>query len=329
MVTLKKYNIVAVGECLLDVFVEKSEDGESMLMEGKPGGAPVNVLAQATRLGLKAAYISKISDDALGAFLKSKLDEAGIETNGVVITKDYPTTLALVSLDKRGNRSFKFYREKTADVMLNKDEINYDLLQNAEVFHFGSVSMTTDPSRSATFAAASKAKESGLLISFDPNLRIPLWQDLDMARENIIKGMDLSDIVKVSDDELIFLTGHSNIEKGTKELAGRFNLKLLAVTLGPKGCLCYANNTIVQEPTYDVKTVDTTGAGDSFWGAMLYSLISNNKDISAYSDEEIREIIRFSNAAGSLTTTRTGAINAMPDKERILDCIKNVPYLNL
>ena len=326
--TPKKYNVVAIGECLLDVFVEKSEDGDSMLMEGKPGGAPVNVLAQATKLGLKTAYISKLSDDAIGVFLKSTLDEAGIDTNGVVVTKDYPTTLALVSLDKTGNRSFRFYRDKTSDVMLNKDEINYKVLQNAEVFHFGSVSMTTEPSRSATFAAVSKAKESGLLISFDPNLRIPLWQDLDMARDNITKGMELSDIVKVSDDELIFLVGHNDIEKGAKELSDRFNLKLLAVTLGPKGCLCYANNIMVQELTYDVETVDTTGAGDSFWGSMLYSLISNNKDISKYSEDELRELIRFSNAAGSLTTTRTGAINAMPEKESILDCVKNVPYLN-
>ncbi len=325
--TSKKYNIVAIGECLLDVFVEKSEDGDSMLMEGKPGGAPVNVLAQATKLGLKTAYFSKLSDDALGVFLKSILDEAGIDTNGVVVTKDYPTTLALVSLDETGNRSFRFYREKTSDVMLNKDEINYKLLQNAGVFHFGSVSMTTEPSRSATFAAVSKAKESGLLISFDPNLRIPLWQDLDMARDNITKGMEISDIVKVSDDELIFLVGHNDIEKGAKELTNRFNLKLLAVTLGPKGCLCYANNIMVQEYTYDVKTVDTTGAGDSFWGSMLYSLVSNNKDISEYSEDELRELIRFSNAAGSLTTTRTGAINAMPEKESILDCVKNVPYL--
>lgn len=325
--TSKKYNIVAIGECLLDVFVEKSEDGDSMLMEGKPGGAPVNVLAQATKLGLKTAYFSKLSDDALGVFLKSILDEAGIDTNGVVVTKDYPTTLALVSLDETGNRSFRFYRDKTSDVMLNKDEINYKLLQNAGVFHFGSVSMTTEPSRSATFAAVSKAKESGLLISFDPNLRIPLWQDLDMARDNITKGMEISDIVKVSDDELIFLVGHNDIEKGAKELTNRFNLKLLAVTLGPKGCLCYANNIMVQEYTYDVKTVDTTGAGDSFWGSMLYSLVSNNKDISEYSEDELRELIRFSNAAGSLTTTRTGAINAMPEKESILDCVKNVPYL--
>lgn len=325
--TSKKYNIVAIGECLLDVFVEKSEDGDSMLMEGKPGGAPVNVLAQATKLGLKTAYFSKLSGDALGVFLKSILDEAGIDTNGVVVTKDYPTTLALVSLDETGNRSFRFYREKTSDVMLNKDEINYKLLQNAGVFHFGSVSMTTEPSRSATFAAVSKAKESGLLISFDPNLRIPLWQDLDMARDNITKGMEISDIVKVSDDELIFLVGHNDIEKGAKELTNRFNLKLLAVTLGPKGCLCYANNIMVQEYTYDVKTVDTTGAGDSFWGSMLYSLVSNNKDISEYSEDELRELIRFSNAAGSLTTTRTGAINAMPEKESILDCVKNVPYL--
>lgn len=324
----EKYNIVAIGECLLDVFAEKSEDENSMLMKGNPGGAPVNVLAQATKLGLRTAYISKLSDDTFGAFLKAELDKAGINTNGVIVTKDYPTTLAIVSLDNNGNRSFKFYREKTADVMLNKDEINYELLQDAEIFHFGSVSMTTEPSRSATLVAAKKAKELGLLVSFDPNLRIPLWNDLSDARELITKSMEIADIAKVSDDELVFLTGHSNIEEGVKKIVDRFELKLLAVTLGPKGCICCVNGRIVKDPTFDVKTIDTTGAGDSFWGATLYQIISNKKDICSYGDEEIRELIRFSNAAGSLTTTSIGAIHAMPEKQSILDCIENVPYLN-
>ncbi|NLG89715.1 MAG: carbohydrate kinase [Clostridiaceae bacterium] len=324
----KKYDIVAIGECLLDVFAEKSQDGKSMLMKGNPGGAPVNVLAQAAKLGLKTAYITKISDDIFGAFLKSELEKAGIDTNGVLVTKDCLTTLAIVSLDDKGNRSFRFYREKTADVMLNKDEINYDLIKNAEVFHFGSVSMTAEPARSATLAAVLKAKESGLVISFDPNLRIPLWNDLDEAREIIMNSLEMADLVKVSDDELIFLTGHGNLEKGMKEIYERFSLKLLSVTLGPKGCICYVNGRIVREPTFDVKTVDTTGAGDSFWGAMLYQLISNKKDILSYNDKEISEMIRFSNAAGSLTTTIKGAINAMPDKQSIVECIKNVRYLN-
>ena len=324
----RKYDIVATGECLLDVFAEKSQDGASMLMKGNPGGAPLNVLAQAAKLGLKTAYITKISDDAFGAFLKSEIEKAGIDSNGVVVTKDCLTTLAIVSLDDKGNRSFRFYREKTADVMLNKDEISYDLIKNAKVFHFGSVSMTTEPARSATLAAVSKAKEFGLVISFDPNLRIPLWSDLNEAREIIMNGLEMADFVKVSDDELVFLTGHGDIEKGIAQIADRFKIKLLTVTLGPKGCICCINGMIVKEPTFDVKTVDTTGAGDSFWGAMLYQLISNEKDILSYSDKEVSELIRFSNAAGSLTTTGKGAINAMPDKQRILDCIENVPYLN-
>ena len=324
----KKYDIIATGECLLDVFAEKSQDGKSMLMRGNPGGAPVNALAQAAKLGLKTAYITKISDDIFGTYLKSELEKAGIDTNGVLVTKDCLTTLAIVSLDDNGNRSFRFYREKTADVMLNKDEINYDLIKNAGVFHFGSVSMTAEPARSATLAAVSRAKESGLVISFDPNLRIPLWNDLNEAREIILYSLEMADLVKVSDDELIFLMGHGDLEKGMKEIADRFKIKLLAVTLGPKGCICYVNDRIVKEPTFNVKTVDTTGAGDSFWGAMLYQLISNKKDITSYNDKEISEIIRFSNAAGSLTTTGKGAINAMPDKQSILECIKNVPYLN-
>lgn len=326
---MKKYDITAIGECLLDVFAEKDIENRSMSMTGKPGGAPVNVLAQAAKLGLKTAYISKLSDDVFGTFLKSELDKAGIDTSGVKVTKDYPTTLAIVSLDRNGNRNFRFYREKSADVMLDNNDINYELIRNSEVFHFGSVSMAADPSRSATLAAALKAKEFGLLISFDPNLRIQLWNDLNEAREFIVNSLEIADIAKVSDDELIFLTGHDNIEEGIKEIAGGFKLKLLVVTLGPKGCICYANGRMASEPAFDVKTIDTTGAGDSFWGAMLYQIISNKKDISLYSNEEIRELVRFSNAAGSLTTTAKGAINAMPDKKSILECINNVPYLTV
>lgn len=322
-----KFDIVATGECLLDVFAEKSPDGRSMLLKGNPGGAPVNVLAQAAKLGLKTAYISKLSKDVFGAFLKSELDKAGIDTGGVVLTDSYPTTLAIVSLDHNGNRSFDFYREKTADVMLEKDEIDYELIRNAEIFHFGSVSMSAEPSRSATLAAAEEAKKSGVAVSFDPNLRPPLWKDMNEAREMIIRGLKMADYVKVSDEELVFLTGHDNIEKGIMEVYDEFNLKFLVVTLGPKGSICCVNHRVLREPAFDVKTVDTTGAGDSFWGAALYQLIANKKDVSSYSDNELCELLRFSNAAGSVTTTVKGAINAMPDMEGILACIKNVPRL--
>jgi len=318
---MKKYDIVAAGECLLDVFAETSPDGKSMLMKGNPGGAPVNVLAQASKLGLKTAYITKLSDDVFGSFLKSELDKVGIDTGGIMVTKEYPTTLAIVSLDPAGNRSFRFYREKTADVMLTADEIDYEVIRNAEVFHFGSVSMTTEPARSATIAAASRAKEFGLAVSFDPNLREPLWNDLNEARALITESLELADLVKVSEEELIFLTGHDDIEKGAVEIAGRFGMKLLAVTLGPKGCICCVNGRIICEPAFNVKTIDTTGAGDSFWGALLYQLISNKKDITEYRDDEIHELLRFSNAAGSLTTTEKGAINAMPDRQKILSLL--------
>jgi len=325
----KKYDIVAIGECLLDVYSEIFDDINHITMIGNPGGAPVNVLAQAVKLGMKTAYITKLSEDPFGIFLKKQLDKVGIDTNAIIMTMAYPTTLAIVSLDSRKNRSFRFYREKTADVMLRKDEIDDDLLKDTQIFHFGSVSMTREPSRSTTFTAVSRAKGYGALISFDPNLRVPLWRNLSKAREYIIKGMLLADFVKVSDEELFFLTGNQNIEAGARELVERYMLKLLTVTLGPKGCICCVNDRIIKEPAYDVKTVDTTGAGDSFWGAALYKIISNQKDISSYSEEEIRDLIRFSNAAGSLTTASLGALNAMPSIESILTCMNSVPYLNL
>lgn len=318
---MKRYDIAAIGECLLDVFAEKSPDDGSIIMKGKCGGAPANVLAQAAKLGLRTAYISKVSDDAFGAFLKEELEKAGIDTSGIILSKEYPSTLAIVSLDPAGDRSFRFYREKTADIMLSKDEIDYELIKDAEIFHFGSVSMTAEPAKSATLAAVSMAKEMGLAISFDPNLRIPLWNDLNEAREIIAEGLKMADYVKVSDDELLFLTGHDDIKRGAMDISCRFGLKLLAVTLGPRGCICCVGDRILSEPAFSVKTVDTTGAGDSFWGAALYRLILGKKDITSYSDEEIRELMRFSNAAGSLTTTAKGAVNAMPDRQRIQELL--------
>jgi len=321
------YDIVAVGECLIDFVSKESGNSGTLLYEGNPGGAPANVLAAAAKLGLKTAFIGKVGSDQFGSLLKNTLDSSQIDTSSLVMSDEFNTTLAFVSLDKTGNRSFCFYRKATADVNLTEDEINFDLIKQAKIFHFGSVSLTEEPSRGATLAAVRFAKDNNITVSYDPNLRERLWKSLDEAKSEILKGMEFADIVKVSDEELRFLTGVDGIEQGMQVLYAKYHLAFLAVTMGPKGCCCMCGETIRSTPTFDVPCVDTTGAGDSFWGALLYQVIQSGKPFSEYSEEDLVRLMDFSNAAGSLTTTKKGAIPALPTEHEIIACIAQVPYL--
>ena len=228
-------DIVAVGECLIDFVSEQRAD--TLVLEGHPGGAPANVLAMAAKLNCTTQMIAKVGTDAFGSYLIEQLKRAKVGTPGMVQAKKEPTTLAIVSLDATGNRSFGFYRNETADVQLEFSEIDKTLLKNCRVFHFGSVSMTSEPARSATLQAARTAKQAGALISYDPNLRIPLWEDLAQAKEIILQGMRLADVVKLSGEELEFLTS-ADLRAGTEHLYQEYNMRLLAITLGPGGCVC-------------------------------------------------------------------------------------------
>lgn len=321
------YDLVAVGECLIDFVSKENEDSGSLLYEGNPGGAPANVLAAGAKLGLKTAFIGKVGNDQFGLLLKNTLDTSKIDTSSLVMSGEFPTTLAFVSLDKTGNRSFSFYRRATADVNLTEGEINFELIRRAKIFHFGSVSLTEEPSRGATLAAVRFAMENNITVSYDPNLRERLWKNLDEAKTEILKAMHFADIVKVSDEELRFLTGIDEIEPGMRALYRNFQLSFLAVTMGPKGCCCMCGETVCTSPTFDVKCVDTTGAGDSFWGALLYQVIQSGKPFAEYSEEDLLRFMDFANAAGSLTTTKKGAIPALPTEREITDCIAQVPYL--
>lgn len=321
----KKYDIAAIGECLIDFVGLQSNEPGKLLLEGNPGGAPANVLACASRLGLKTAFISKLGKDAFGSFLLEELNKADIDTHAVAFSSDAPTTIAVVTLDGTGNRSFGFYRNQTADVMLEPAEIDYDVIRQSKVFHFGSVSMTAEPSRSATLTAAAYAREQGVTVSYDPNLRELLWADKDEARTVILKGMELAQVVKVSEEELVFLTGEEDLFAGMEKLYRTYNLKLLAVTLGPKGCICRCKAGAFRSAAFDVKCVDTTGAGDSFWGAALYTIVSGEKDLEDYTADEIKYLLDFANASGSLTTMHKGAIPALPRLEEIRDCLACVP----
>ncbi len=321
----KLYDITAVGESLIDFVSLKSSRPDKILLEGNPGGAPANVLACASRLGLKTAFISKLGKDAFGQFLMAELQKAGIDTNAVVFSAEHPTTIAVVTLDETGNRSFGFYRNQTSDVMLTPSEIDYSVIKQSQILHFGSVSMTTEPSRSATLAAVKYAKENGLLISYDPNLRELLWENKEEARVIILKGMEFSDFVKVSEEELQFLSEEDEISAGLEKLYHAYDLKLLAVTLGPKGCICKCKAGTFRSSAFDVECIDTTGAGDAFWGAALYTIVHGEKDLEEYTSDEMQYLLDFANASGSLTTMQKGAIPALPYLDKILDCLSHVP----
>ena len=304
--------IYALGEVLADVVVRPAE---KLYMEGNAGGAPANCLAAAARLGADCAVIAKVGSDAAGSWLAGVLAENGIDTT-YLLRSTLPTTLAMVSLDAHGERSFSFYRHGCADTSLCEADVPYAQIAGAKIFHFGSVSMTEEPSRSATLAAARFAKEHGALVSFDPNLRPSLWESPEDAARCIREGIALADFIKVSDDELLFLTGTADPVAGAAQLLNG-KAKLLAVTYGAAGCHVFWNGLHVQHGGFCVRAVDTTGSGDAFDGAMLWQLLQQRCDLFALTEETLRTMAAFANAAGALTATRRGAIAVMPTHTEI------------
>jgi fructokinase len=319
-----KADIVALGECLIDFLLTESADKSKLLLEGRAGGAPANVLAMAAKLGSSAAFIGKVGRDAFGDYLLRCIGQSGVHT-GAMVRGGEPTTLAMVALDEKGNRSFSFYRSQTADVMLHQREVDMEWIEGCRIFHFGSVSMTASPAKETTLAAAGRAKSKGARLSFDPNYRPPLWADAQTALLAMRQGLELADYVKLSDDEAVMLAGERDPEKAAAALAERYGFRFLAVTLGPAGCIGVSRAARVLLPTYDVTTVDTTGAGDAFWGAVLHRLLRADK--GALRETAVADILAFGNAAGALATTRHGAIAAQPTEEEINCCIKTVKYL--
>ncbi len=317
------FDLIAVGESLIDIIVSSPNENNSMFLEGNPGGAPANVMAGGSKLGLKTAIITKVGNDCFGELLIKTFKQANINTDYVSISKEHPTTLAMVSLDESGNRSFTFYRDRTADVMLTQQEVSTKAIENCKVFHFGSVSMTSEPACGATFFAAKKASELGKIVSYDPNLRALLWDNLDTAKQKIKQGFEFADVVKLSDEELEFLTDQKELKLGMELLLDQYNIKLLIVTRGPKGAVALTSNKVfATSETFDVKVVDTTGAGDSFWSAVLYTILKNNIDISQITQLQLDNMLKFSNAAGSFSTTTKGAIKSLATIEDIENLMK-------
>ena len=318
---MKKYDILALGECLVDLVC--TEENGKIFMEGNPGGAPANVLAMAAKLGKQTALISKVGQDNFGPFLCGHVAAAGIDTDYIVMDKEHPTTLAIVKLDETGNRSFSFYRDRSADVMLSEEELPSKAIANTKVLQFGSLSLVCDPVRTATFAALQQAKQAGAKISYDPNWRPPLWPSMEAGCAMMLRGMEYADYVKVSDEEIVLLTGEEDFAAGAKKLMAAYPMEFLAVTMGPKGSMVFNRTASAFAPAYKIECVDTTGAGDAFWGAALTYILESEKAIADYSAEELKALADFANAGGSLASTKKGAIPAMPSREAMLAAVES------
>ncbi|MFZ5986579.1 MAG: PfkB family carbohydrate kinase [Bacillota bacterium] len=308
------YDVTALGELLIDFTPAGVSEQGNICFERNPGGAPANVLVSISRLGGKTAFIGKVGDDIFGHYLAGVLKENNIETAGLRFGKEVKTTLAFVQLDHLGDRSFSFYREPGADTMLEPPEVDYDLINNSKIFHFGSLSLTDEPSKSATLAALKHAKEKGCIISYDPNLRPALWKSLDQAYQEIRSVMGYANILKISEEELEFITGEKDLERGSMDIYRQYGIDVVLVTRGSKGCFFRLKEETGLKPTFnELKSIDTTGAGDAFLGGFLYSLISRGiGNLSELSCEKLEQIVLFSNAVASICTTRKGAIPAMP-----------------
>ncbi len=317
------YDIISLGELLIDFTPRGLSERGNYLFEANPGGAPCNVLAAAAALGKKTAFIGKVGEDTFGSFLKDTISSLGIGTQSLYKTPDCFTTLAFVTLDSEGNRNFAFSRNGSADTMLSPDEISDSTVKDTSVFHVGTLSLTDEPSRSATLKALDCARANGVVISVDPNLREPLWKNAEDAKTAIRTVLSYADIIKISDYELAFLYGTSDVRTGMEKCFEEFSPKILFATCGKDGAYVMCNGITVHHPCYlKVKTVDTTGAGDSFCGASLSALIDAGLDFESLGENELYEIIRFASAAASITTSRYGAISVMPNRQEIEELIR-------
>lgn len=310
-------DVVALGELLID-FAAKSKDPDGYpTMAANPGGAPGNFLAALNVYGKKTAFLGKVGDDAFGHLLLGTLQKAGIETKGVIVDPDYFTTLAFVTFDSAGDRSFSFARKPGADTQLRWEEIDKGLMDEARVFHFGTLSLTDEPARTATRKAVAYAKETGKLISCDPNLRVPLWRSEEEAREQMLWSLQQADLVKISDNEVSFLWACSP-EEGAEKLLREFDVKLAMVTLGAEGCLLRTKNACFRAPAPKVHPVDTTGAGDIFGGSAMARFLDLEKDPDALTRDDLSYIGTYALMAASLSTERSGGIPSIPEKETVL-----------
>lgn len=313
---MKKYDVTALGELLID-FTENGKSSQgNPLFEANPGGAPCNVLAMLAKLGHKTAFIGKVGNDFFGEQLRTAIKEAGIDDTGLCTDEKIHTTLAMVHTYPDGDRDFSFYRNPGADMMLNKAEIREDILKDTKIFHFGTLSMTHEGVREATKAAIHIAEEAGAVISFDPNLRPPLWESLDEAREQVLYSLGHCQILKISDNEIQWLTGEEDYTAGVNWILERYQIPLILVSMGKEGSRAYYNEMMVEvKPFLQENTIETTGAGDTFCGCVLHYVCEHG--INGLKEENLAEMLTFANAAASIITTRKGALRVMPEEKEI------------
>jgi Sugar kinases, ribokinase family len=312
----KIFDVIALGELLIDFTMDEMSEQGNQLFEACPGGAPCNVLAMLNKLGKQTAFYGKVGKDQFGSLLRTTLNQVGIDTSHLLIDTKVNTTLAFVHTLEGGDREFSFYRNPGADMMLEEAEIEEGFLQQGRIFHFGTLSMTHEGVRNATKRALDIAKKAGMLISFDPNLREPLWEDLETAKEQMRYGFSFCDVLKISDNEIQFITGLKDYDAGVKYLQQEYKIPLIFLTLGKDGSRAYYKDMKVEQAGFVCKTIETTGAGDTFCGSALNYLLEH--DILSLSAEQLEELLLFANGAAALVTTKKGAIRAMPTKEEVL-----------
>ena len=317
---MKRYDVVALGELLID-FTQNGLSGQgNALFEANPGGAPCNVLAMLNNLGKKTAFIGKVGKDSFGLMLKSTLENLGIGTENLLLDETVHTTLALVHTLADGDRDFSFYRNPGADMMLKAEEVDEKLIVSAKIFHFGTLSMTHPGVREATKKALKAAKEAGCLISFDPNLREPLWDSLETAKEQVLYGLKYCDILKISDNEIQWLTGEEDFTAGVEKIRQIREIPLILVSMGRNGSRAYYGETMVEAaPFLREDTVETTGAGDTFCANVLNFVLEHG--LEGLTKQQLGEMLTWANAAASIITTRKGALKVMPTREEIAEAV--------
>lgn len=321
-------DFLSLGEMLIDFTPAGKTDAGIPIFEQNPGGAPANVAVQAARLGVSAGFIGKVGRDMFGTFLKQTLEAQNVDTTNMLLSDDTATSLAFVQLSESGDRDFSFYRNPGADTQIRFEEIDKTQIDNAKVLCFGSLLLTADPARTTVPQIVAYAREKGVITAYDPNWRQPLWPDTETGIAAMKSLLPLADVVKASDEELAMLTGCTEIEDGAKALFA-LGVQVAVITRGAAGCVVCTKEGTLSLSTYDTKVVDTTGSGDSFFGAFLTKLMETGKPVAAIALEELREAADFANASGSVCATKKGAIPALPDRDAIEACRETIPLLVL
>jgi len=313
---MKKYDVVALGELLIDFTDNGVSSQGNTVFEANPGGAPCNVLAMLNKAGRKTAFIGKVGQDIFGNKLKATLDEVGIDTSNLILDEDARTTLAFVQTFEDGDRDFSFYRNPGADMMLKKEDLHTDLIRDTKIFHYGTLSMTHEDVREATKEAIRIARESGAVISCDPNLRPPLWKTLEDAKVQVAYAISQCDVLKISDNEIQWFTGEQDYDAGIAKLRSEYDIPLILLSMGRDGSRAYYKDLRVEAaPFLQDATIETTGAGDTFGACCLHYVLKYGLD--NLDEEKLTKMLTFANAAASIVTTRKGALRVMPEMEEV------------